>query len=256
MISEIFSEESSVIARLDPRVRILSAVSYSCLTALLKEFSSLSAAMVISVIAIGLSGQHIRTVIRRLAVVNGLILAFWVLLPLTYGKDIFYYVGPLGISRTGIVLATQMTLKSNAILLVFIALIASMPINTLGYALERLYLPSKMIYMLMLAYRYIFVIEQEYRKLIRAAKIRGFSPKTDIHTYKTFAWLVGMLFVQAAARAERVYQAMKCRGFSGRFYSLRNFEISQNDRICAGLTGIIMIMLIFLEWGRLWQITL
>lgn len=254
MIQEAFSEESSsCISRLDPRVRILSAVSYSFITALLKQFSSLSAALIIAVAVIIISRQNMKNVLIRLAVVNSLILFFWIVLPLTYGQDIFYYIGSLGISRAGIVLSAQMTLKSNAILLVFIAMIASIPLNTLGYALERLNIPSKMVYLLLLAYRYVFVIEQEYQKLVRAAKIRGFSPKTNLHTYKTFAWLIGMLFVRAAARADRVYQSMICRGFKGRFYSLQQFKISRNDRICACLSAILMIMLIISEWGQFWQ---
>ena len=253
MISEAFSEENSVLCRLDPGVRIVMASAYSCAAAVLKQFSALSAALIIAVIVLVMSGQNIRVVAKRLLAVNSLIALFWVLLPLTYPGDALFYLWSLPISRAGVILSAQMTLKSNAILLVFIAMIAPIPFNTLGYALERLRVPRKLVYLLLMTYRYIFVIEEEYHKLIRAAKIRGFSPKTDIHTYRTVAWLVGMLFVRASKRAGRVYQAMICRGFKGRFYSLQKFEISRMDRVSALLMGIAIIALTMLEWGVRWS---
>ena len=54
----------------------------------------------------------------------------------------------------------------------------------------------------------------EYERLVRSAKIRGVEPRSNMHTYKTYAYLLGMLFVRAAARAERVQQAVEL-GFDG-----------------------------------------
>jgi cobalt/nickel transport system permease protein len=76
----------------------------------------------------------------------------------------------------------------------------------------------------MITYRYVFVIAQEYQKIIKSIKIRGFSPKTTLHTYKTFAYVVGMLLIRASERADRVYNAMRCRGFKGVYYSLTEFH--------------------------------
>ena len=70
------------------------------------------------------------------------------------------------------------------------------------------------------SYRYLFVMEQEYQRLARSALIRGFQPGTNTHTYRTYAYFVGMLFIRAFERAERVNRAMKCRGYDGRFHSL------------------------------------
>jgi cobalt/nickel transport system permease protein len=75
-----------------------------------------------------------------------------------------------------------------------------------------------------MSYRYIAVIEDEYKRLLRAAKFRGFRPKTNFHSYKTFAYLAGMLFVRASLRAQRVHQAMLCRGFNQKFYSLDIYQ--------------------------------
>ncbi|HSM43892.1 MAG TPA: epoxide hydrolase N-terminal domain-containing protein, partial [Acidimicrobiia bacterium] len=62
------------------------------------------------------------------------------------------------------------------------------------------------------------------------------------------AYVIGMLFVRASHRADRVYRAMQCRGFSGRFYSLAEFSASPANWIflCA-MTGA-AAGIIGLEW--------
>ena len=62
------------------------------------------------------------------------------------------------------------------------------------------------------------------------------------------AYLVGMLFVRASERAERVYMAMVCRGFSGKFYSLKEFSFSGRDWIWLFSMTAVLLVLGGLEW--------
>jgi cobalt/nickel transport system permease protein len=87
-------------------------------------------------------------------------------------------------------------------------------------------LPDKLCHLLLFTYRYIYVFEQEFRRLVQAMKIRGFRPRTNLHTYRSYAYLAAMLLVRSFDRAERVFQAMLCRGFNGTFYSLRTFLLA------------------------------
>jgi cobalt/nickel transport system permease protein len=100
-----------------------------------------------------------------------------------------------------------------------------------------------------MSYRYLFVIEQEYQRLLRAVKIRGFVPRTSMHTYRTYAHIIGMLFVRAAARADRVYHAMLCRGFKGQFFCLQDFRVDRQGWLFSTAMSVIIIGLIFLEVG-------
>ena len=175
----------------------------------------------------------------------------WLVVPLTFAGQPLFYLGPFGVSSEGVLVSARITLKSNAILLAFIALIASSTVATLGNALSCLRIPEKIIYLLLLNYRYIFVMEEEYRRLLRSASIRGFRPTSNLHTYKTYAYLIGMLFVRASDRAERVYKAMLCRGFAGRFYSLHEFSFSRLDLIWLVVMTIAIIGLEILEWVKI-----
>ena len=122
---------------------------------------------------------------------------------------------------------------------------------TLCTALGRLRVPKKIVYLMLMTYRYIFVLEAEYRRLLTAARVRCFTPRTGLHAYRTYAYLIGMLFVRAAVRSERVVEAMKCRGFRGRFYSLAEFRNHPADRVFAALTALTLAALALLQWGRL-----
>ncbi len=250
MINEPFATGNSIIHRLDPRIRVGLTCGYVFVVALSYQFSVLVVALVISLALIVISQVKTTEVLKRIIWVNALIFLLWLLLPFTFYGDVLTHIGSFAIYRPGVVLAAQITLKSNAILLASIALMATMSFATLGHALYRLHIPEKIVHLLLMTYRYVFVIEQEYLRLVRAAKIRGFRPGTNANTYRTYSYVVGMLFVRAAARAERVHQAMLCRGFKGKFYSLQEFQISSVSWIFAILMTAIIVGLAFMEWSR------
>ena len=247
MISEPFAIGNSIIHQLDPRIRVGFTILYAFAVALSYQFSVLITALVISSVLIVISQVRITEVFKRIIWVNALIFLLWLLLPFTFKGEILTRIGSFAIYRPGVVLAAQITLKSNAILLAFIALVATMPFSTLGHALFRLRVPEKIVHLLLMTYRYVFVIEQEYLRLVRATKIRGFRPGTNANTYRTYSYVVGMLFVRAAARAERVHHAMLCRGFKGKFYSLQEFQIDSASWMFSILMTAVIGALVFWE---------
>jgi cobalt/nickel transport system permease protein len=251
MLQEPFSTGNSQIHRLDPRFKVVSATIYAFVVALSNNFPVLIAALIFSFALVGVCRLDFLEVAKRVALVNGFIVFLWFVVPLTYNGQPLFYLGPFEVSREGVLVSARITLKSNAILLAFIALIASNTVATLGNALGRLKVPEKIIYLLLLNYRYIFVMEEEYRRLLRSASIRGFRPSSNLHTYKTYAYLIGILFVRASDRAERVYKAMVCRGFSGRFYSLHEFSFSRLDLIWLVVMTMAIIGLEILEWAKI-----
>ncbi len=252
MLREPFAVGNSVLHQLDPRNRLLAAATFSIVVALSRNFQVLTAAVIISSILVVLAQLSAREIFKRILAVNFFILLLWLVLPLTFHGTVAIKLGPLPIYSEGITMAAQITLKSNAIVLALIALIATMNLSILGYALNWLRVPDKIVHLLLMTYRYVFLIEQEYQRLIRAARIRGFRPGTNLHTYKTYAGIVGMLLVRSTLRADRVYKAMLCRGFRRKFYCLHEFESGRNDWIFAIIMSGIIFILIYFEWLRSW----
>jgi hypothetical protein len=52
----------------------------------------------------------------------------------------------------------------------------------------------------------------------------------------------------SAARAERVHQAMRCRGFQGRFHTMAQFPRQAGNRLFLVVTTSAMLGLAWLEW--------
>lgn len=249
MIDEPFAHGHTVIHRIDPRYRITAAAALTIAIAVAYRFEALVFALALAVVLILVARLDLKKVGSRLWVIAGFLALLWVVLPITYNGDTLYAVGPVHVSYQGIELSAQITLKSSAILFVLIALTTTMSIATLGHALDRMQVPGKIVHLLLISYRYVFVIEQEYKRIVRAAKIRGFSPGTNLHTYRTVAYMIGMLFVRAALRADRVYQAMLLRGFDGRFYCLSRFPAHRRNTVFALIMAGLLTGLCLLEWG-------
>ena len=247
IIEEQFSTGNSLVHNLDPRVKITVAILYSIVVAVSSNFLALLPALGVSVFLIVLSKLSIRKVLHRLLLVNGMIIFLWVFLPFTYKGEAWFTIGPLAGTKDGVLYASQITVKCNAILLAMIALLSTTPIFTLGHAMGQLYFPDKIIHLFLFTYRYIHVIFQEYRRLTNAMRIRGFMPGTNLHTYRAYAYLVGMLLVRSYDRAERIHKAMLCRGFHGRYYILAQFSIKIGDIIYLSLMLSAILGLVILQ---------
>lgn len=247
MIDEPFAGGNSIIHRIDPRFKVVAATFFSFTTALCYEFPTLFIALTIAVGTIFFAGVNLWQVAKRLAIVNAFVLFLWIILPLTYGGNDIYALGPVKIYLSGMILAAKITLKSNSILLVLIGCVATMSSATLGHTLNRLRMPEKLVFLFLLTYRYIFVIQQEYQKIIRSIKIRGFTPKTTLRTYKTIAYVVGMLLIRASERADRVFNAMRCRGFKGKYYSLTEFQFNAQSWIFFMILSILTVGMVVVE---------
>ena len=251
MIVEHFAIGDSFIHRLDPRVKIVVVFLFSVVVAVSTRFVVLVSALAMGVCVTWLAGLPTKELLRRLVPINIFIIFLWFFLPFTFEGKPLFSVGPLVGTHEGVLYATQITIKSNAIVVVLIALVSSTSILTLGHAMHELRVPKKIVHLFFFTYRYVHVIYREYFRLVNAMKIRGFRPGTNIHTYKTLAYLVGMLLVRSCDRAQRVHRAMVCRGFRGNLYSLSEFSLRTTDVIFLILMLALILALGVLEWTKM-----
>lgn len=184
---------------------------------------------------------------KRLLAVNVFTVFLWPFLPFTTpGEPLFTFMGLTG-TYQGVRLAAIITLKTNAIVLALTALMGTIPVRDLGPAMQALNVPDKLCHMLVFTHRYAVLIRQELTHMLQAARARGFRPRTTLHTYRTYAWVAGMLLVRSWDRAERVRDAMLCRGFSGRFHTLAEFRRSGIDTAFLLCSIAATILIIYLE---------
>ncbi|VEN73742.1 Cobalt ECF transporter T component CbiQ [Candidatus Desulfarcum epimagneticum] len=242
--------QDSFAARLDPRAKLVSILAFSIFASVANRFSVLLILFLMGVCMLVLSRAPLPEIFKRLAPVNLMVLFLWCFLPFTFPGDTVFSMGSLSASREGILRAAQISVKCNAIMPALIALTMSSSISDIGRAMRRLGLNEKMTHLFLFAWRYAHVIHTEYGRLLWAAKIRGFSPKNNLHTYRTAAWLAGMTLVKSADRAIRVYNAMLCRGFDGKFYGINEFSMTKTDITVMAAMGAAVAGLGVVEWAH------
>ena len=251
MFEETFADGSSFVHRLDPRVKTAAAFAFSLLAAVADRPAALAVAMMLSVGLILLAKLPARAVAYRLAVVNAFVLFLWLTLPLTYPGTPVFHLGRLAVSREGLAQALLITLKSNAIILAGIALLSTTHLATMGRALGRLRVPDKLIHILLFMLRYLGVIGQEYMRLQTSMKVRCFEPHTNLRTYQTYANMVGMLLLSSYEKAEAIHAAMLCRGFSGKFFAVDDFEMRDGDILFGAAVAVSLLLMGILQWAPL-----
>jgi len=229
MIEEPFARGTTFFHRRDARVKLIPALAITLILALSSSFLVTGTGCILTGVLLTLSRPDPGLLLRRICSVNIFTLFLWFTLPLTYGgtKTLPFFF--LDLSLDGIRVATLITLKTNGILFCFLALLATSTVASLGHGLEKLGMPRKLTFLLLFSYRQLFVIHQEYLRLQRAARLRGFIPANSLHTYRTYSHLFGMTLVKSWNRAERVHQAMVLRGFNGTLIPLNQPELRRGD---------------------------
>jgi cobalt/nickel transport system permease protein len=248
MFDEPFAWGKSFIHKLDPRIRLFCAGFAITGIAFLQHRSTAMSALSLALFLFLLSKPGLKFAFKRLVTLNFFILFLWVTVPLNYPGESLVHIGPISVSKQGVELVELLTLKSNAMAVLFLTLAATMNAATLGKALSGMYCPDKLVFLLLFTYRYIHVALDEWQKLRIAAKLRAFTPKSSLRGYRVLANMLWMTFVQSFERSERVYEAMLLRGFSGRFLSAAKFKAGIRDIVFLVALVIIVVMICVADW--------
>jgi cobalt/nickel transport system permease protein len=107
----------------------------------------------------------------------------------------------------------KILLKSTVCLLSIIVFSNTTTFNNLVRLLRKLRVPKVLVDVIALMYRYIFVLIDEAEKMQRARASRTFINQKKL-SWKLQGSIIGQLFVRSYERGERIYRAMRARGFS------------------------------------------
>ena len=133
------------------------------------------------------------------------------------------------ISFLSILIRVALTVSAALILM------ATSGLNEIAAALLIIKIPKVFVMQLLFLFRYLSVLLEETARIIRAHSLRSFSGKGNGIRFKVWGSLVGQLLLRTMNRAERIYQAMLCRGFSGEIHSAGIRKIVWTDILyCAG----------------------
>jgi cobalt/nickel transport system permease protein len=244
-LSEPFAAGNSLLHHLDPRAKLVAAVVWSVALAGLSDLRVLLLGVVISALLLAAARLKPRRLLRRLLLVNAFVAFLWLFLPWSVGGQAVASWGPIVLTREGLLLALGLTLRCNAIVGAWIALLGTSRLVAVAQALRALRVPEKLVLILFFCVRYVRVIHDEHARMVAAIRLRAFAPKTTGHTYRTYANLVGMLLVRSHDRAGRVREAVVCRGFDGRLHALEGQRLRARDVVATVvLTGLTLALVV------------
>lgn len=116
------------------------------------------------------------------------------------------------LQHNGFDIFLSILVKSTLCLLIMILTSNTTPFSEILTTLKKIRVPSLLITVLALSYRYIFVLIDEGERLQRARSSRTFSSQAR-KNWLPIASLIGQLFVRSTERAEKIFAAMTSRGW-------------------------------------------
>lgn len=219
-----------LLQRWDPRLRIIGLLILAFSFSTVSEPRAIPAMFGLTIFFWAISGVPARYVLHRLRYPSLLIILLVVVLPFAGGTTPLFEIGRLTVTREGLHSAVLIAARFSAILALATVFFSAAPVLVNIRAVQALGLPYIMADMALLVVRYIEAIGQDLRRMRRSMQLRGhqggaFSWKT----IQTTAWLVGSLMLRSYERAERVYTAMRLRGYGRTDGRPTEFSASMGD---------------------------
>jgi cobalt/nickel transport system permease protein len=162
-----------------------------------------------------MSRLPLKFLIARLHYPGWFLLAILLLMPLTTGQTILWQWGDIALRREGLLAMLLIVSRFLCILTLGLVLLGTTPFLTLVQSLRSLRLSPILTDMLLLTYRYLFEIGKTVTTMQRSMQLRGFQPQRSYHPQLLWRWasLIGTLLVRSYEQSERVYKAMRLRGY-------------------------------------------
>jgi len=201
--------------RLCPAAKLLTTIAYIAAVVSFGKYQlgGLLVLIMYPALLFSLSGVPVSTCFRKLRFVLPLVLAVGLFNPL-FDRAPLLNVGGVAVSG-GVVSMVTLMVKGVLCLTASFLLAATTPIDALCAALRQFRVPSLLVTLLLLTYRYVGVMTEELSVMTDAYRLRAPGQK-GLHVS---AWgsFLGQLLLRSADRAEELYGSMLLRGFRGEF---------------------------------------
>lgn len=207
----------------------------------------------ITIVLYGVSRLPVSFLRSRLRYPGLFLLGVVVALPLMSGETVLWQWGALSLRQEGLLLMVIVASRFLSIITVGVILLGTTPFLELIGALRALGLPSLLTDMALLSYRYLFDITDHLSQLRQAMRLRGFSRSHHhLRTPGSFTWrtwqqlatVAGTLLIRSYEQSERVYRAMRLRGYGLNPRSPQT-QVQEQWTDVAGLVACITISIVF-----------
>ena len=224
---DTLATRESFIHRLDPRAKVLTTLVFIlCVVSFDKyQVSALLPFAIFPASLLLASRLPPNFLVKKLLYIAPFAFLVGVFNPI-FDRQILVHIGPLAVAGGWVSFATIM-LRFALTVSAALILIATTSFSGVCLALEKIGAPRAFVLQLLFLHRYLFVLGDEGVRLTRARALRSFNRRgTGLTAY---GQLVGQLLLRTIDRAQRIYLAMCCRGFSGEIHLLRSFRFGRQE---------------------------
>jgi len=247
-LTDQYYPAQSVVHRLDPRVKMIVVVAYVIAVGLAPDGAwwTFTAFFLLILLASRLSSLGWFFAARRAYVAIPFALAA-LALPFTVPGPVAFTLPVLGwtASAPGLVRFFSILFRMWMAVQAAILLTASTRFPDLLWALGALRVPMTLVGIIGFMYRYLFVLADEALRMLRARSAR--SASAGLGRRPSVGWqgriagsMIGSLFLRAIERSERVYAAMRARGYDGRPRPQSLFRMRGVDWTALGTSGVLL----------------
>ena len=250
---EHFAMIDSPVHRLDARVKIVvMAVYIVMVTVAPGGWPSLAAAL-FPVALIAISRVPRVYLLKRAALTLPFVGAVVAFMPFLPGEHVLWETNVLGytvhLTREGLSMCADVCVKAFLCVLTVLALTATTRFELILKALHSMKVPAVLVLLLSFLYRYLFVLFDQAMRMRRSRDAR--SPRRPRAGFRVATGMIGSLFLRTYTRAERVYQAMLARGFSGDVHTMTDWRPGRRDVVFATVSTCYFTVLALLWKGSL-----
>lgn len=237
---DTLSYRDTVIHRLDPRAKLLATLAFivTVVSFPKHEIIGLLPFLLFPVLLFSLSDIPVKFILKKVLLVSSFAVFIGIFNPLLDRQitSSFFGFSVSGgwISFLSIMLKFLLTITSALLL------IATTSFPGVCHALQKMGIPEIFVSQLLFLYRYIFVLAEEAMKIVRARDMRSFGGRGL--GMRPAINLFGTLFLRTVERAERVYQAMLSRGFTGSLNTTRTYCLTIADALFVCFTIIFLYL--------------
>lgn len=231
----------SPIHRVDPLVKLIVTLVYIIVTMSYDKYNffGLFVMILIPVTLYQISGIPVRTGLYKLRFALPLIAFVGIFNPLL-DKSVIMVIGSVSITGGWVSFITVMLKGIFAIMMSFL-LIATTSMENICYALSRVHMPAILTSLILMTFRYVFILIEETSAMIESYQLRA--PGQKGIKYTAWGSFLGQLILRTYDKGSRIYDNMLLRGYNGEVPMPGNYSDGQG-RQNSIIWGSIVIVLI------------
>jgi len=208
--------EDSCIHRIHPLAKLLVTIVYLFIVVSFNKYDIVSMLPLVfyPVILLSMGDIPVRLLLKPMLLAAPLVLGIGIFNPIL-DKTPLLIVGSFTVTG-GWISFISLVIKCALTVMAALILLASTGMEKVALSLRILHVPRLFVLQLLLTYRYIYVLMEEAGRVWNAYMLRAPGQK-GIH-FKVLGSLAGQMLLRTMDRAQRVYEAMKLRGFEGEYH--------------------------------------